>query len=91
LPTSKNDAVFGFNGKHLGWIEDGWVRDLNGGCVFFTENAHGSGPVKPVKQVKPVKGVKHIKPVKNVRQVKRIKSIKIISWSGLSGVQFFMQ
>ena len=47
-----DDAVYGFNGHQFGWFEDGWIRDLNGCCVFFTENATGSGPVKPVKCVK---------------------------------------
>jgi len=84
-----DDAAYGFNGNHLGWFEDGWIRDLHGQCVFYTEDASGSGPVKPVKHVKPVKSVKHVKPVKSVRQVKFVKSVKSLSWSNLSGRQFF--
>jgi len=86
-----DDAVYSYGGKHLGWYEDGWIRDKNGKCVFFTENTTGSGPVRPVKNVRPVKSVKSIKPVKSVKQVKSIKSAKSLSWSSLSGESFFNQ
>lgn len=83
------DAVYGFNGKHLGWFENGWIRDLHGLCVFYSGDASGSGPLKPVKNVKPVKSVKSVRPVKSVREVKSVKSVKSLSWSNLSGRHFF--
>ena len=86
-----NEAVYRFNGKHLGWFTNGWIRDLHGQCVFFNEDATGSGPVKPVKNVKPVKSVKHIKPIKGVREVLRVRSVNSLCWSTLSGRQFFQQ
>ena len=86
-----DEAVYGFNGHHLGWFEDGWIRDLRGKCAFFTEEANGSGPVKPVKGVKPVKSVKKVKPVKSVKQTKRTKAVNSLSWSELSNEQFFEQ
>lgn len=45
------NSIFSFSGKHLGWYIQGWIRDNNGDCVFFTKEATG-GPVKPVKSVK---------------------------------------
>lgn len=85
------DAVYGFNGHQLGWFEDGWVRDLYGKCVFFTENATGSGPAKPIKHARPIKGVRHVKPVKCSRHAKVAKAAKSLAWSGLSGEHFFEQ
>ncbi len=82
------DAVYAFSGKHIGWFEDGWIRDTNGLCVFFTVAASG-GPVKPVINVNSVKGVKHVKPVKGVKHVKSVKAVKSLTWSPLSGEQFF--
>jgi hypothetical protein len=82
------DAVYTFSGEHIGWFEDGWIRDKQGGCVLFTADARG-GPVKPVKHVKTVKGVKNVKPVKGVKQAKSVKAVKSLSWSPLSGNQFF--
>jgi hypothetical protein len=82
------EAVYSFSGEHIGWFEEGWVRDTKGKCVFFTESASG-GPVKPVKKVKPAKGVRHVKPVKGVKHVKSVKAVKSFSWSQLSGEHFF--
>lgn len=83
------DAVYSFGGNHLGWCNDGWIRDLNGECVFFSEHASGSGPVKPVKSICPVKSVKQVKTVKGVREIKHMRAINSLSWSPLSGEQFF--
>lgn len=85
------NAIYGFNGHQFGWFENGWVRDLNGYCVFFSENANGSGPVKPVKHVCPVKNAKRVKPVKQVKAVRRVRAVNQLSWSQLSGAQFFNQ
>lgn len=86
-----DESVYGFNGKHLGRFIDGWIRDNNGHCVFFTEESYGSGPVKPIRQVKPVKSVKSVKPVKSVKQVRPVKPVISLSWSPLSSELFFNQ
>lgn len=85
------DAVYGYNGKHFGWFLGGWVRDLNGKCVFFTENAAGSGPLKPLKQLTPLKSLKQLRPLKALRELKRLRPPNSLSWSVLSGKQFFAQ
>lgn len=85
------NTVYGYNGHQFGWFENGWVRDLQGKCVFFSENATGSGPVKPVKKVTPVKSVKRIKPVKHVKQVRKVRPVSSLNWSPLSGTLFFHQ
>ena len=85
------DAVYGFNGKHLGWLDKGWIRDLNGACVFFSENASGSGPLKPLKELRPLKSLKQLKPIKSIREIKHIRAVDSLSWSPLSGTQFFAQ
>jgi len=82
------NVVYSFCGKHLGWFENGWIRDTKGKCVFFTKGAT-DGPLKPVKKEKPAKHFKHEKPVKGVKHVKSVKEVKALSWSTLSGEQFF--
>lgn len=84
-----NDAVYSFSGEHLGWFEDGWIRDTERKCVFFTSQAR-SGPAKPIKRMKPIKHVKQMKPIKGVKQVRCVKGIKSRLWSDLSGEQFFV-
>jgi len=46
----EKEAVFTFKGRHLGWYEDGWLRDLEGKCVGF-DNPGTGGPNPP--RVKP--------------------------------------
>lgn len=84
------NAVYGFNGKHFGWFENGWIRDLNGFCVFYTEDAAG-GPVKPIKCICPIKSVKQIQPIKCIQEIQRIRAVDSLGWSKLSGAQFFGQ
>ena len=85
------NLVYSFRGIQLGRFENGWVRDKMGYCVFFTENARGSGQVKPVKHVKPVKGLKQLRPIKGIRHVPSVKAVDSLGWSALSGERFFMQ
>ena len=82
------DSVHSFSGKHLGWCDDGWMRDHAGNAALFTEDASG-GPIKPIKQIRPIKGIKQIKPIKGVREIVPIRPIKSLGWSSLSGLQFF--
>ncbi|HEX8112840.1 MAG TPA: hypothetical protein VF516_34150 [Kofleriaceae bacterium] len=41
------DSVYAFDGEHLGWWDQGWVRDHHGACAFFTEGAVASGLALP--------------------------------------------
>jgi hypothetical protein len=84
------DAIYGFNGKQLGWFHNGWIRDLNGQCVFFSENASG-GPAKPAKYACPAKYARYAMPAKAARQARFARAAFSPSWSALSGVQFFAQ
>lgn len=85
------NKIYSFNGKHLGWFENGWIRDLLGACVFFSEHANGAGPVTPIKQISPIKTIKQIKPIPGIRHIPKIPAIKSFLWSPLSGEKFFSQ
>ena len=90
LPVAylSSGSVYDYGGRHLGHFEDGLIRDNAGYVAFFTEGSSG-GPVKPVRQIQPVKGVRQVRPVKAVRQVRPVKPVSSLSWSKLSGNQFF--
>ncbi len=81
--------VYAFSGNQLGTMNNGWIRDNRGLCVFFTEDAIG-GPIRPRKQIKPIKGIKRIKPIKGIRHIPRIKPVDQNRWSNSSGERFFM-
>jgi hypothetical protein len=82
------DSVYSFSGIHLGWFEDGWIRDNNGDCVFFTDQAKG-GPMKPPKALKSLKSLQPPKPLKSPKKPKPQQPRKSRSWSELSGEHFF--
>ncbi|SRR5260221_6685803 len=84
------DSIYSYVGTHLGWFENGLIRDHDGHVVFFTEGAAG-GPIKPIKQIKPIKSIKQIKPIRGIKQIKPIRAIDSLSWSPVSGVAFFRQ
>jgi len=83
-----DSSVYAYNGRHLGRFEDGWIRDNQGNCVFFTEDASG-GPMKPMKSMRPMKGMKSMKPMKSMKQMKPMRPMNTSSWSELSREQFF--
>ena len=84
------NTVYGFNGHQFGWFENGWIRDLQGACAFYTAIAVG-GPIKPIKQIKPIKSIKGIKPIKSIKQIRKIKPIFSYGWSAYSNERFFNQ
>ncbi|EON70472.1 4-fold beta flower protein [Lysinibacillus sphaericus] len=85
-----NDSIYSFKGKHLGRFNNGWFRDNNGYCVFFTENASG-GPFKPMKSMTPIKSMKSMKPIKSVKFMRPMKPMNSSNWSKLSSEIFFDQ
>lgn len=62
-------TVYGFDGKHLGWYEDGLIRNINGEIVGFNRLAAdvyiGYEPYKSYKHYRPYRRYKeypHYKP-----------------------------
>ena len=85
-----DDSIYSYSGRYLGWFQNGWVWDLCGDCVFFTDTATG-GPVRPVTQVRPVRGVRAVRPVRGVREVRPVRPVRSAAWSNLSDESFFEQ
>lgn len=80
--------IYTFSGKHIGFFLDGWIRDLNGYCVFFSEIATG-GVFKPLKKYLPFKSFKHFLPSKSFRQYPHPMTYKRNAWSRYSDLNFF--
>lgn len=83
-------SVYSFAGRHLGRFADGLVRDNDGHAVFFSERARG-GPMKPLRRLKPLKTLKQLRPLKGLREMRPLRAFDSMSWSRLSGEQFFGQ
>ena len=63
------NTIYGFNGRHLGWFENGRVRNLRGEICGFNKMAAdiytGYEPYKAYKQYRPYRSYKeyvHYKP-----------------------------
>ena len=68
-PESNYYNIYGFNGNHLGWFEDGIVRDDDGDAVGFQKGAVSGvytnyEPYKSYKKYKPYKSFKSFAPFK---------------------------
>jgi hypothetical protein len=71
--TSGNVNVWGFNGKHLGWLTNGVLRDNDGyaACVFrsaYNGLAKLEG-LKGLKELKPLKALKELEPLKPLNRM----------------------
>ncbi|MFX1500268.1 MAG: 4-fold beta flower protein [Promethearchaeota archaeon] len=84
------DSIYSYEGKHLGFFKDGWIRDNQGKCVLFTLNAK-NGPKKRIKDISPVKSQKSDIPDMKSRENIKIRLIEKQEWSELISKEFFKQ
>ena len=91
VPRQRGDdgSVYTYPGRHLGTIRTGWVRDHDGRCVFFTDEALNSSLPQPEKLAKPPKLIKKPKPAKGRRETPPPRPADLDEWSELSGEGFF--
>jgi hypothetical protein len=80
------DSLFGFNGKHLGWLHVGAVYDHDGNLVAATP-----GRLREPVESTPVKGVKELKPFKAFKEFKPFKPFFGGTWSDIPARSFFLQ
>lgn len=81
-------VIFSYPGRHIGWYDSGWIRDLAGQCLLFTTNATG-GPAKPAHQVPPFRQPEGRRPAKGLRQVTGVRPVRAFTWSRISVEEFF--
>jgi hypothetical protein len=83
-------GVFSFDLIHLGWYEDGWLRDHDGKCVALTEPPGKSGPNPPKIKARPEPPMDKKEPPEKpeVKELPRRPAKKAL-WSETSDVEFF--
>jgi mycothiol synthase len=81
-------SLYSYSGRHLGRLEQGWLRDNDGACMLFTKSAKG-GPELPKKQREPARAPTYPIPVKVKRDSKPSKPESKERWSKLSVERFF--
>ena len=77
LSNSNNTwHVYGFNGNHLGWYNNGIIYDNDGYAVGAQKDA-----TNMITSIEGIKGIKGIKPIKGIKEIAPIKPIFARSWS----------
>jgi hypothetical protein len=67
--------VYGFNGRHIGWFEKGYIRDNDGNA------ACGLKAVIRLPKLEPLKSLKELKPLKSLRELAPLRPLMSMSWS----------
>jgi len=88
LAYFSGQSLYSYSGRHLGRLDQGWLRDKDGACMFFTKSAKG-GPELPKKQREPARAPAYPIPVKVKRDSKPSKPESKERWSKLSVERFF--
>ena len=82
-------AVFTFDQTHLGWYDDGWLRDVSGKCVGMVEPGGKTGPNPPkAKHPDPPADKKEPPEVPEIKDLPQRPPRKPV-WSDQSDVKFF--
>lgn len=81
----REEHVYGFNGVHLGWFDNGVVRDSQGAPVGFVKQM-----CPKVTSVEPVKKEKKVKKTKSARKVAPVRPVDKTSTSSVSLKVFLM-
>ena len=80
-----DEHVYGFNGKHLGWYENGVVRDSEGAKIGFTRETCPS-----VTSLEPLKGLKALKHLKSLRTLPPLRPVDKLGTSDQDLEEFLL-
>jgi len=69
-------SIFGFDGKHLGWLRKGIVRDHDGNGVGFVE-----GAVNMLTKLEPLKGLEKLTPLRSLEELEPMEPMTQDAWS----------
>lgn len=87
----KGDGVYNYNGKHVGWYENGILRDHFGNVVGFDENPTDyPSPILPIQFIKPIPAIEEVEQIRPVTQIPPIKPIKTFQWSVFTPINLFL-
>lgn len=71
-------SIYGFNGMHLGWFDQGVIRDHNGNGVGFIQ-----GGINKLTRLEVLKSLESLKPLKSLKELEPLKPLNSIQWAML--------
>lgn len=81
-----NNCIYGFNGKHLGWFENGIIWNLEG-----ERNGYNKKTLPVYAKYEPYKSYKKYKPYRSYKEYAKRMPYKKISKSNTSLSQFLFR
>lgn len=83
----KKKNVYNYIGLHVGWYEEGTLRDHVGNVVGFGERPTDHiTPILPITGVSPVVPIPRVVPLKPITPLSPIRPMKSFSWSEYSPI-----
>lgn len=70
-----NLHIYGFNGNHLGWLDDGIIEDHRGNAVGFVK-----GATNVITAMPSIKGLKSLRPLKSLKSLPPLKPTFTKKW-----------
>lgn len=87
VATFKRSMIFNAEGDQIGMLDDGWVLDMSGKCVCFSEESTNSPAKKSMKKAShKTKKHRNLRPPHGGRRV-----IKKSVWSTTPADEFFVE
>lgn len=71
-------SIFGFNGKHLGWLKAEIIYDHDGNVVGGVK-----GAFRTATELEPLKGLKELKPLKSLQELPPLSPLFSKEWSAV--------
>lgn len=68
--SGRDELIYAFSGRHLGWYESGILRDLDGDAVGARE-----GVLRTQSRIPPIKGIQSLAPLRGVRAIPKLKPL----------------
>lgn len=85
------DMIYTFSGKHIGWFDNGWIRDMYGYCVLASNFSGGMVFNVPVTVVMPsFSSPKQSLPLKGIRELPRLRPLYTNVWIRYEALEFLL-
>jgi hypothetical protein len=75
------DSVYNYSGSHVGWWQNGHIRDSSGAVAVFTKGASGLGLYPPYLSYPPYQPYKSFRPYRPFKAFKPYKPYLTSNWS----------
>lgn len=86
----RRESIYDYRGRHLGWFENGVLRDHWGNVIGFGESPSDyPSPIFPIKAIKPIASIVEIEQIRPIPQIPPIKPIKSFNWSVFTPISLF--